>query len=178
MTRFDEVKAAFWDEGDYGVQPPVTEEMVTEAERVLQVVLPSALLDLLRLQNGGRVVARRNAFPTSRPTSWSADHVPFGELMGIGRREGMTSLLDAPYLIEEWGLPSPLVPLSGDGHYWIALDYRLCGRAGEPSATWFDTDLDTELPLAGDFRSFLKGLTASSSFDDDALGDCRTGLRI
>lgn len=170
MARFDEVRATFWDDGDYGVQQPLTDEMVREAERVLGVTLPSALLDLLRVQNGGIVADNHDAFPTSQPTSWSEDHVPFDHLMGIGRRDGMTSLLDTPYLVEEWGMPAPLVLLSGDGHYWIGLDYRTCGQDGEPSVTWFETDLDTELVLASDLRSFVEGLTAGSFYGDGSAG--------
>ncbi|MBW5422596.1 SMI1/KNR4 family protein [Streptomyces sp. BG9H] len=171
MARFDEVMATFWGDGDYGVQPPLTDELVREAEHVLGVTLPSALLDLLRVQNGGGVAADHGAFPTNRPTSWSEDHVPFDDLMGIGRREGMTSLLDTPYLLKEWGTPAPLVLLSGDGHCWIGLDYRKCGRDGEPSVTWFETDLDAELALADDFRSFVEGLTACSTYGDGSAGD-------
>ncbi|WP_425558976.1 hypothetical protein [Kutzneria kofuensis] len=55
------------------------------------------------------------------------------------------------------------MPLSGDGHTWIALDYR---RPGEPSVVWLDADQNTELPLAADFRSFVEGLTVD---DGDAL---------
>jgi SMI1 / KNR4 family (SUKH-1) len=173
MARFDEVKATFWAEGAYGVQPPLTDAMVRNAERVLGVRLPSSLLALLRVQNGGQVATNWNAFPTSRPTSWSDDHVPFDALMGIGRNswdpnEQTQSLLDTPYLAQEWGLPSPLVLLSGDGHTWIGLDYRVCGRQGEPSVTWFDTEFDTESALAADFRSFIEGLTSEDAFDNDA----------
>ncbi|CAM5313210.1 SMI1/KNR4 family protein [Streptomyces canus] len=167
MARFDEVLATFWADGEYGVQPPLTDEMVREAQRVLGVTLPSALLDLLRVQNGGVVAADHDAFPTSRPTSWSQDHVPFDALMGIGRLERLTSLLDSPYLVEEWGLSSPIVLLSGDGHCWIGLDYRGCGPDGDPSVTWFDIELDTELTLASDFRTFVENLTAASGFDLD-----------
>ncbi|MCF3105750.1 SMI1/KNR4 family protein [Streptomyces roseoverticillatus] len=171
MGRFDEVMPTFWGDGDYGVQQPLTDEMAREAARVLDVTLPSALLDLLKVQNGGIVAAGHDAFLTRQPTSWSEDHVPFADLMGIGRRDGMTSLLDTPYLVEEWGLPAPLVLLSGDGHYWIGLDYRICGRDGEPSVTWFETDLEGELVPADDFRSFVEALTASSTFGDDSPGD-------
>jgi hypothetical protein len=69
------------------------------------------------------------------------------------------SLLDTPYLVEEWGLPAPVVLLSGDGHSWIALDYRASGPQGEPSVTWLDADRGTELALAPDFRSFIEALT-------------------
>ncbi|MER5892168.1 hypothetical protein [Streptomyces sp. NPDC001876] len=40
MTRFDEVDASFWNRDDQGVQPPLTEEMVQDARRLLGVRLP------------------------------------------------------------------------------------------------------------------------------------------
>lgn len=176
MARFDEVLATFWADDDHGVQPPLTDEAVQEAEEVLGVPLPSALLDLLRVRNGGSVAADHDAFPTGQPNSWSHDHVPLDALMGIGRRERTMSLLDTPYLIEEWGLPSPIVLLSGDGHCWTGLDYRGRGPDGDPSVTWFDVELGTELALAGDFRTFVEKLTAGRSF---ALGpgDSPSGQR-
>ncbi|MGV9279808.1 SMI1/KNR4 family protein [Streptomyces sp. NPDC003730] len=167
MTRFDGVKVTFWGEGPYGVQAPLTDTDVEDAERQLGVRLPFSLPEILRLQNGGLVASDGDAFPTGVRTSWSESHVPLDGLMGIGRREGQLSLLDTPYLVEEWGLPSPLVLLSGDGHCWIALAYRLCGRQGEPSVTWFDTDWDTDLNLAADFRTFIEGLTSAATFDAD-----------
>jgi hypothetical protein len=57
--------------------------------------------------------------------------------------------------------------LSGDGHCWIALDYRVCGKRGEPSVTWFDVDDGTELSLAVDFQAFVERLTAATSLDSD-----------
>ncbi|MCX4982521.1 SMI1/KNR4 family protein [Streptomyces sp. NBC_00572] len=161
----------FWDiSSEHGVQPPLTDEAILEAERLLNVTLPVSLLDLLRERNGGLVAADRDAFPTSRPTSWAPDHVPFGLVMGIGDREERThtlSLLDSPYLVEEWGLPEDVVLLSGDGHYWIGLDYRTGGRHEEPSVTWFDVDDGEELPLARDFLAFTEGLTSALAFADE-----------
>lgn len=168
MAGFENLRRSFWDTGsDYGVQPPLTDRAVEEAERLLNVTLPDSLLDLLRDQNGGRVDDTRNAFPTSRPTSWSADHVPFDNVMGIGHRDGALSMLDSPYLVEEWGLPKAVVLLSGDGHCWTGLDYRTCGRHGEPSVAWFDADDDSELTLAPDFRSFVKGLVSAGEFEGE-----------
>ncbi|SCF73670.1 SMI1/KNR4 family protein [Streptomyces sp. Ncost-T10-10d] len=135
MAQFDEVKATFWGEVRYGVEPPLTDAVVQVAERQLGVCLPTSLLEILRVQNGGVVAGLWNAFLTDVPTSWSKDHVPLDDMMGIGRDNGQLSLLDTAYLVEEWGLPSPLVLLSGDGHCWIALDYRACGKRGEPSVT-------------------------------------------
>ncbi|MFF9070486.1 SMI1/KNR4 family protein [Streptomyces sp. NPDC014891] len=167
MARFDEVKATFWGEGLYGVQPPLTDAVVQDAERQLGVRLPASLLEILRVQNGGVVADAWNAFPTDVPTSWSENHVPLDEMMGIGHHDGQSSLLDTAYLVEEWGLPSPLALLSGDGHCWIALDYRACGKFGEPSVTWFDVEGNTELPLAADFQAFIERLTAAAPLDLD-----------
>lgn len=161
----------FWGEGLYGVQPPLTDGGVQDAERQLGFCLPASLLEILQVQNGGVVADLWNAFPTDVPTSWSENHVPLDGMMGIGRFDGQLSLLDTAYLVKEWGLPSPVVLLSGDGHCWIALDYRACGARGEPSVTWFDVDTDTELPLAADFQTFVERLTAAASFElDDAVG--------
>jgi SMI1 / KNR4 family (SUKH-1) len=94
----------FWSESIFGVQAPLTDQAVHDAEAALGVRLPTALLELLRQQNGGRVIDARSAFPTNG-TSWASQHVPFEDLMGIGHAEGATSLLDTPYLVEEWGCP-------------------------------------------------------------------------
>ncbi|MCZ9351655.1 SMI1/KNR4 family protein [Streptomyces mutabilis] len=172
MARFDEVKATFWGEGRYGVQPSLTDAVVLDAERRLGVRLPASLLEILRVRNGGAVAELWNAFPTDVPTSWSENHVPLDDMMGIGRHDGQSSLLDTTYLVEERGLPSSLVLLSGDGHCWIALDYRMCGKGAEPSVTWFDVDGNTELPLAADFQTFIERLTAATSLDlDDSDGN-------
>lgn len=165
VARFEQVKETFWSDSAVGVQPPLTDEMVVDAESILGVCLPSALLELLRVQNGGGVADGWNAFPTTQPTSWSDSHVPFDTMAGIGAAEGALSLLDTPYLVQEWNLPSPLVLLTGDGHWWIALDYRECGPDGEPSVTWFDTELDQDLRLTPDFRTFIEALTCEP--DDD-----------
>ncbi|MFI2025846.1 SMI1/KNR4 family protein [Streptomyces olivaceoviridis] len=125
MPRFEDLLDAFWDGStEYGVQPPVTDQLVQQAEQALNAALPASLPGLLRQRNGGRVAAGLRAFPTSAPTSWADDHVPFEYLMGIGQRDRTLSLLDSAYLIEEWGLPTSLVLLSSDGPCWIGLDYR------------------------------------------------------
>ncbi|MBT2443927.1 SMI1/KNR4 family protein [Streptomyces sp. ISL-36] len=166
MAHVEDLQHPFWDtNSDRGVQPSLTDQAILEAERLLNVTLPASLLDILREQNGGLVASSRDAFPTSRPTSWAPDHVPFDVVMGIGHGEQTLSLLDSPYLVQEWGLPRDVVLVSGEGHYWIGLDYRTCGRHGEPSVVWFDADDNSELTLAPDFRSFMEGLTSALEFD-------------
>lgn len=174
MARFEDLCRSLWDiDGEAVVQPPLTDEAIAEAERLLRVTLPASLLDLLRHRNGGVVAESRDAFPTSEPTSWSTDHVPVDFVMGIGGREGTLSLLDSPYLVGEWGLPAAVVLVSAAGAAcFIGLDYRACGRHGEPSVVWFDADRDTELTLAPDFRSFVERLVPVGDFEnEDGDGD-------
>jgi hypothetical protein len=74
------------------------------------------------------------------------------------------TVLDTPYLVRERELPSPVVLLSGQGHYWLALDYRGCGPRGNPPVVWIDNEMNHEFLLAPDFRAFVERLTASASF--------------
>jgi hypothetical protein len=93
--------------------------------------------------------------------------VPFEDLMGIGPAGSVRTILDTPHLVREWDLPEPIVLLTGDGHWWIALDYRVCGPTGEPSVAWLDVDMREDLTLAPDFRSFIEGLVPTAAFAED-----------
>ncbi|MFI6043904.1 SMI1/KNR4 family protein [Nocardia sp. NPDC051321] len=161
----DEVLESFWGDSDYGVLGPLTDKAVRDAESQLRVTLPASLVRLLRVQNGGTVAKRWNAWPVSAPTAGFDSYVPIDLVMGVGRADGGTTVLDTPYLVQEWGLPAPIVLLDGDGHYWVGLDYRDCGPAGEPAVTVFDADRESSVILAADFETFLRGLTAAESFE-------------
>ncbi|MBB5807593.1 hypothetical protein F4560_007361 [Saccharothrix ecbatanensis] len=160
------IEGEFWSADTHGVQAPLTDEAVREAERVLGVVLPAVLIELLRVQNGGGVVSGRSAYPTNTPASWAPDHVPFEGLMGIGSTGDALTILHTPYLVREWGLPERVVLLTGDGHWWIALDYRVCGPAGEPSVVWLDAEMDEDLTLAPSFQSFVEALAPAAAFGE------------
>jgi hypothetical protein len=161
----------FWDRSvSHGVLPDLTDEVLEEAERVLGVELPRLYVELLRVQNGGYTSDELNAFPTRQSTSWADDHVPFAEVFGIGRADAESpdrGLLDNAYFLEEWGVPQGLVLLSGDGHWWIALDYRASSPRGEPSVYWIDTELGEELELAPSFDDFVRGLRPEADFEDE-----------
>jgi hypothetical protein len=109
MTSFELVEVSFWDvERKFGELPPLTDDVVITAERQLGVLLPEDLLRLLRRQNGGIVADLWDACPAD-PNSWARDHVPFETLFGIAQPafRGPITLLDTPYLVREWDLPSP-----------------------------------------------------------------------
>jgi hypothetical protein len=168
MVAFERVAVSFWEpEIEHLRQPPLTDALIADATKELGLTLPPDLLHLLRIQNGGVVADAWDACPAD--TNFYPDHyVPVDHLHGLGPagQAGTTTLLDTPYLVREWDLPSPVVLLSGTGHYWLALDYRHCGPDENPPVVWIDNEMDHEFLLAPDFRAFVERLTASASFPE------------
>jgi hypothetical protein len=166
--EFEEMRATFWDDGvDFDVQAPLTDAMVVRAEETLGVTLPDEYLALLRVRNGGCTSDAFKAHPAPEPTSWARDHVPFDSMLGIGANgEGM---LQSPELLREWEMPDGLVLLTGDGHWWIALDYRLSGPEGVPSVVWFDNEVGEDIQLARDFKTFIEGLRREEEFESEKV---------
>lgn len=168
VAPFDEVEASFWHlDITHDMLPRLTPDVIVAAERELGVTLPDDLLRLLRIQNGGAVADAWDACPAGS-NSYANDHIPFDQLFGIGPadRARALTLVDTPYLVQEWDLPTSVVLLSGQGHYWVALDYRTCGPDGEPSVTWIDNEMEHGLQLAPDFRAFVELLKPSASIPD------------
>jgi hypothetical protein len=135
--------------------PIVDDALVRFVEERLGKTLPSSYLNLIRQQNGGYLL--RNAFPTS-VRNYSADgYIPVDYIAGLSRDEdSVNGVLVTRYMVAEWYLPSELVLLCGDGHTWVAFDYR-DGRT-EPAVTYLDIEMNQEVRLADTFESFVAGL--------------------
>ena len=94
-------KTEFWD-SEYYIHPNLTEEMVLEAEKILDVKLPRLLIELLEVQNGG--YTKGFAYPMTVKTTWANDHVPLTELFGIVTDESIETsqnILLTKYMTEE-----------------------------------------------------------------------------
>ena len=147
--------------------PALTDEMVTAAERELGVALPESYVSLMRNCNGG--YTNDAAIGTSEPTSWDPTHVPVDVVFGIpavgdqGRFGTGQGVLQTDYMTQEWGLPQGLVLLNGDGHWWIALDYRNSGAA-DPTVVWLDVESGQDLQLADSFDAFINALEPTTAF--------------
>jgi hypothetical protein len=160
---FESVAQVFWDKNaQHEVQPPLTDAMVARAEAALGVRLPDTYVALLRIQNGGYIADAFRAHPAPEPTSWAADRVAFDSMFGIGKQD--EGILQNPYFLREWEMPDGLILLSGDGHWWIALDYRRSGPSGPPSVVWYDNEVGEGVQLAADFETFVLGLPSEWTF--------------
>jgi len=157
--------------------PPLSDELVAAAEAILGLRLPRSYLALMKVCNGGALKAGLGC-PTRVPTSWAPDHVSPREINGIPAVGEVDiddpywcgdGILMTRYMTREWGLPEHLVLLTGDGHDWIALDYRASGPEGEPSVAWIDVEVGQELQLAPTFAAFVDSLRVFE-VDDDPVG--------
>ena len=142
---------------------PVTDELLAEFERTWGVRLPDSYVELLRIQNGGQ--PRRRLFISAG----ESEHV-FAELAGIGPEQlGGRDLLES---VGEWtgqdvegnesemSIPRTVIPFCGDGHNYLALDYRDCGPARVPAVVSVCCE-ETPLmyfPVASSFDAFVAGL--------------------
>jgi hypothetical protein len=142
----------------YEIQTRFSPSLRRWAEGKLGVRLPESYVALLSKRNGGKL--RMNAFKLDRRPKGPDSELTiykFDRIAGVDRShdESITALTE---LAKEWGVPAGLVPIDGDGHWWLCMDYRRCGPAGEPSLTHFDTELDYEYPVARSFQDLLAGL--------------------
>ena len=172
----------FWEEDSDEDPPPLTDDGVALAERLLGVTLPAAYLDLLRVKNGG--TTRGWEFPRPAEQAEAADDEDdlteyVGELHGVPNLpadaaglmtpEGLAAdtggvygtVLVTPYMTREWELPPKQVLLAGDGHTWLSLDYR---ESADPRVVILQQDLDDygTTVLAESFGVFLTKLVLSA----------------
>lgn len=154
-------QSEFWYHNSYN-HPPLTDEMLASAEKGLDVKLPALFVELLRLQNGG--YTKGFAFPMIEKTSWAEDHIPLSDMFGIVTNHSVDTalnILQTPYLTNEWGLPERQVLLTGEGHWWITLDYR---GGTEPTVKWIDVERGDEVHIADSFEDFFNGLVPEDRF--------------
>jgi hypothetical protein len=160
--------------------PPLEDATLAEVERRLGVKLPAAYVAIMRdLHNGGYVPSMliRVDAPVSEDLAHALldnGYATLGSLAGVTLTEEdwQRSILGSPKMIEEWGLPSGLVLIDGDGHSWIALDYREPGA--EPRVVAIDSDSGGSIELAPTFDAFLERLVLFEDvFDED--GELRPG---
>ncbi|PSA89261.1 SMI1/KNR4 family protein [Bacillus atrophaeus] len=129
----------------------ISEDEIKNVEQELNLTLPEQYKKLIIQQNGGLI--NFNAFPTDQETSWADDHIEVDHIRGIGKDLG---ILESEYLIKEWGLPQRLLLIQGDGHNWVALDYRLTNE--NPPVHYFDLELNNDFKIADSFDEFLSKL--------------------
>ncbi|MBR0955018.1 SMI1/KNR4 family protein [Bradyrhizobium canariense] len=164
----------FWDDRPNSlencVEPPPSDELIASIEQEIGGYrLPAAYVDLARRHNGG--IVKRNCHPMKERTGWAEDHVAIKGLYAIGRTStySLAGELGAKFMIEKWGYPPIGVGIANTpagGHELIMLDYRTCGKRGEPQVVYVDQEDDYSIVVvAPDFEAFIRGLVEESEYD-------------
>ncbi|MBD8499572.1 SMI1/KNR4 family protein [Paenibacillus arenosi] len=163
----------FWEDSEYAKQSylsdPPTVELIHSIEEELGYKLPSSYIALMKQQNGG--IPKNTCFPTEEATSWAEDHIAITGIMGIGREKNysLCGELGSPFMIEEWGYPDigiVICDCPSAGHDVVMLDYRACGRDGEPEVVHVDQENEYEITfLADNFEAFICGLVSEEEYD-------------
>jgi hypothetical protein len=174
LANFD--VSSFWKKSAYArkeyVEKPFTAAMVRAVERELGFKLPASYLELMRSQNGG--IPRNTCFPTKQSTSWAEDHVAISGIFGVGgtKTYSLCGMLGSRFMQDEWGYPKfgiCICDCPSAGHDMIMLDYRRCGKQGEPRVIHVDQEFDFKITLlAKNFETFVRGLVNESVYDTSA----------
>jgi len=148
------------DEENSNVLNPIGISRIKEVEQQLDVLLPTLYVEMILEQNGGEIIY--NACPSPVPTVWGEDFVKVDSIMGIEEDGG---ILVSDQYINEWDMPKNLILLNGDGHTWIALDYRKNKEI--PPVIFIDNEREQIIELALNFESFIKKIITveESGFD-------------
>lgn len=130
----------------------LTEEDIKKAEEIFKIKFPEAYLNILKDQNGGEIIY--NAFSILENNFLSEPFIEVEYIYGIGKNPG---ILDTQYLLNEWEMPKGLILFNGDGHTWLAFDYR--NESSEPPIVYINNDEDTKvIKIANSFNEFLEHL--------------------
>lgn len=138
----------------------LTEEDIKEAEKQFNVNFPKEYIELLKIKNGGYL--KYQALPVNFKNSWADDHVPLQYLYGIKKNKG---IFTSKALLKEWGIKEKnFITISGDGHTWIVLDYRINKK--EPEITFIDIE---ENKITVIFKSFKEMIDNLYEHQDDEV---------
>jgi hypothetical protein len=171
--RFPDVNALFRRKRASEIRSRYSDGVHRWTENHLAVRLPASYIALLKQRNGGRL--RMNAVKVPK----RAEMYRFERIAGLDRHheESLTSLSD---LARSGEVPERLIPIDGDGHWWLCLDYRRCRPDGEPVVTHYEIESSRrgkdhdEFRVADSFAALLEGLVFDAgdfvfAIDDPAL---------
>ncbi len=138
-----------------------SDELIAEIEKELDYKLPASYIWLMKQHNGG--LLKKTDFLVTVSNSW--------KLIGITSFIKINSICDEnQFMKDDWGYPDIGVAICDTpsaGHEMIFLDYRECGRQGEPKVVHIDQELDYEITLLADnFENFIRGLVNSEELEE------------
>ena len=134
----------------------LTEEDIKKAEEIFKIKFPEAYLNILKDQNGGEIIY--NAFSILENNFLSEPFIEVEYIYGIGKNPG---ILDTQYLLNEWEMPKGLILFNGDGHTWLAFDYR--NESSEPPIVYINNDEDTKVIKIDELETTILAILSNTN---------------
>jgi hypothetical protein len=159
VSLFEPIESA-WD------CPPLTDEMILEAQRRLDVVLPASYIEVLRVRNGG--LLRRCEHPIYLDIMKS--NICVSMLYGIGVDDGIDSTDGTHYflskfLAHQWSLPEGSVVFSKFGHVGLSFAYHQAVDKSDPPVVFHYAECYPDVitvPVAPSFKALISALVIPS----------------
>ena len=153
----------FWEESEYSAKKyvcePPTDELIAEIEQELGYKLPESYIWLMKQHNGGIVNRNRNGCKidwSEGHTAWTNNVVSVAGIMSIGREKTWSIGRAHVQCRPDIGV---VIADTWDCADKILLDYRACGKNGEPSVVCVDPNHHLGIwKLADNFESFIRSL--------------------
>lgn len=150
--------------------PKVNDLLVSDVEQVLGVKLPESYISLMKQWNGGYLeeeyqVVLLDSVPENLNYYLGEGFWGLNLLAGIStdinNNEGIVYTAQTAH---EWGVPEKVISFDGDGHTWLALDYR--ENEKNPKVIFIETDNLVFLELAKNFGDFIESIIPSNQVYD------------
>lgn len=167
----------FWVEEEYAknyLSSPVTDDLIREIEAELGYKLPESYVYLMKLHNGG----------CPKRTVVKGTYCEIECIYGIGREisRSLCGLMGYSNWIDEWEYPKIGIPICdtiNGGHTMVFLDYRECGKDGEPKVVEIDQESDYEIEvLADNFEEFIGKLVYEEENEIEKSGNPYESLEM
>lgn len=152
----------FWSNSEYAKQKyqlePIDKEAIGEAKQESGYKLPQSYIEFMTVRNGG--IPEKRYFTTHD----EGEPIEISGFFGISISQDNSIYIGdgIDFWVEEWGYPAfgiYICDTPSAGHELILLDYRSCGKEGEPKVVHVDQENDFKIMvLAENFETFIRGL--------------------
>jgi hypothetical protein len=124
------------------LQPKLTDKILENAEKQIGFKLPIELVEILKAQNGGYIRYKLPETPQEIINGIGPNFPSLADIDWEESKEYVSFELDG------------LVPLDGDGHWYICLDYR--ENKETPKVYYIDIECDNQEEIAESFKEYLE----------------------
>ena len=154
------------------IEIALTDEKIALVDEKLGFILPKSYTDFMKNFNeeffeDPYVIPIKETVPANLKYYLGEGFWEINDFYKILIDENDTKgILHGKSIAKEWGLLNKIIPLEGDGHTWIAFDYR--NTTNEPEIVFIESEKHLSLKLANNFTELLDMLPQYNSvYDED-----------